>query len=125
MTALCLAPFGMEEGTEAALPEETLAVVVGEPVSFRFFASSVRRNDVPGNKLESWSPEELSELAPIELTLDSKERTQGELIPVRLRAGVTSVGTLELLALPVEPRLPDEQWRIELNVRASEGIENR
>ncbi len=125
VTALCLAPFGMEEGTEAALPEETLAVVVGEPVSFRFFASSVRRNDVPGNKLESWSPEELSELAPIELTLDSKERTQGELIPVRLRAGVTSVGTLELLALPVEPRLPDEQWRIELNVRASEGIENR
>jgi hypothetical protein len=85
----------------------------------------VRRNDVPGDKLESWSPEELSELAPIELTLDSKDRSEGELIPVRLRAGVTSVGTLELLALPVEPRLPEEKWKIELNVRGSEGVEDR
>ena len=45
MQALCIAPFGMEEGTEADLPALELGLVVGEPVHFRFFASSVRRQD--------------------------------------------------------------------------------
>ena len=38
--ALCVAPFGMEEGSDAALPQE-FGLVVGEPVQFRFFGSSV------------------------------------------------------------------------------------
>jgi len=31
VSAMCVAPFGMEEGTEAALPAHELGVVVGEP----------------------------------------------------------------------------------------------
>ena len=49
VTALCVAPFGMEEGTEAELPPHELGVVVGEPVRFRFFGSSVRRDDRAGD----------------------------------------------------------------------------
>ena len=41
--ALCVAPFGMEEGSDAALPPQEFGLVVGEPVQFRFFGSSVRR----------------------------------------------------------------------------------
>jgi hypothetical protein len=118
ITALCLAPFGMEEGTEATLPPHEFGVVVGEPVRFRFFGSSVRREDQAGAELEDWSAEELEELSPIEVTLPAEGRREGDVVPVRLRASITEVGTLLLEALPREPQKPNERWRIELSVRA-------
>jgi len=123
MTALCVAPFGMEEGTEASLPPQELGVVVGEPVRFRFYGSSVRRDDKPGVELDSWSGEELSELSPIEVTLPAEGRQEGDVVPVRLRAQVTEVGTLLLEALPLEPQKPGERWKVELGVRAHGGEE--
>jgi hypothetical protein len=121
ITALCVAPFGMEEGTEAALPPQELGVVVGEPVRFRFFGSSVRRDDTPGVELESWSEAEIAELSPIEVTLPAEGRREGDVVPVRLRAQVTEVGTLLLEALPIEPQKPGERWKVELGVRAHAG----
>src|SRR5262249_28110575 len=38
--ALCVAPFGMEEGSEADVPEQEFGLVVGEPAQFRFLGSS-------------------------------------------------------------------------------------
>jgi hypothetical protein len=118
ITALCLAPFGMEEGTEATLPPQEFGVVVGEPVRFRFFSSSVRRDDQAGTELESWKPGELEELSPIEVTLPAEGRREGDMVPVQLRASVTEVGTLLLEAIPREAQKPNERWRIELSVRA-------
>jgi hypothetical protein len=115
LTALCVAPFGMEEGTEAALPPQQLGVVVGEPVRFRFFDSSVRRGDPAGHELEHW--EELEELAPIEITLPAEGRPEGDVVPVRLKASVTPVGTLLLEAVPIQPVSKDEQWKVEFSVR--------
>src|SRR5262249_58239823 len=103
ITALCLAPFGMEEGTEAKLPPHELGVVVGEPVRFRFFGSSVRREDQAGTELEAWKDGELDELSPIEVTLPAEGRHEGDVVPVRLHASVTEVGTLLLEAIPIEP----------------------
>jgi hypothetical protein len=119
ITALCLAPFGMEEGTEAKLPPNELGVVVGEKVRFRFLGSTVRRTDVAGTELERWKPDEIEELAPIEVTLPAKGRAEGDVVPVRLHAAVTEVGTLLLEAVPTSPIAPDERWKIELNVRAN------
>ena len=48
LTALCVAPFGMEEGTRADMPAAEFGLVVGEPVRFHFFGSSVRRDDRAG-----------------------------------------------------------------------------
>lgn len=115
--ALCVAPFGIEEGSEAELPPQELAVVVGEPVKFRFFGSSVRRTDTAGTLLERWKSSELDELAPIEVTLPAEGRPAGDVVPVRLQASVTPVGTLKLEALPLDPVVADERWKIELNVR--------
>ena len=115
--ALCVAPFGMEEGSRVELQDNELAVVVGESVSFRFFGSSTRREDVAGTLLES--PErQLEELAPIAITLPTEGRQPGELVGVTLEAGVTEIGTLELLARPLEPKVPDECWKVELSVRS-------
>src|SRR5205823_4543978 len=48
VNALCVAPFGMEEGTKADVPPQDFALVVGEPTMFRFFSSSIRREDHVG-----------------------------------------------------------------------------
>jgi hypothetical protein len=121
VTAMCVAPFGMEEGTEAQLPEHELGVVVGEPATFRFFGSSVRRGDAAGTVLESWAPDEMEELAPIEVTLPAVGRREGDVVPVRLRSQVTEVGTLLLEAEPIQPLRADERWRVELSTRAAGG----
>ncbi len=117
IVALCVAPFGMEEGSRAELPPEELGVVVGEPVRFRFFGSTVRRDDTAGTELDRWTETELEELPPIEITLPPEGRREGDVVPVRLQASVTEIGTLALDAVPVEPQRPDERFRIELSVR--------
>jgi hypothetical protein len=120
MVAFCVAPFGMEEGTRAALPPHELGVVVGEPVRFRFFGSSVRRDDVAGTELERWKEGELEEVAPIEVTLPAEGRREGDVVPVELSAQVTEIGTLLLEAVPKDPVSPNERFRVELSVRAEE-----
>ena len=116
--AFCVAPFGMEEGTRASLPPHELGVVVGEKVAFRFFGSSVRRDDTAGTELERWKEGELEELAPIEVTLPAEGRREGDVVPVELSAQVTEIGTLLLEAIPKEPVREDERFRVELSVRA-------
>jgi hypothetical protein len=110
----------MEEGTEAALPVHELGVVVGEPVRFRFFGSSVRREDRAGTLLEDWKSDELEELPPIEVTLPADGRREGDVVPVRLRSHATEVGTLLIEAEPLRPLKVDERWRVELSVRGGE-----
>ena len=113
ISAVCIAPVGIEEGTDCPPAPQELGLVVGEPVSFRFFGSSVRRDDQVGTVLERWD-DELEELPEIQATLPTEGRTPGDVVPVRLRAGVTEVGTLRLEALPREGT---QRWKVELDVR--------
>jgi len=113
--ALCLAPFGMEEGSEAALSAQEFGLVVGEQVRFRFFGSSVRRHDQVGALLDDWEPDELQELDEIQLTLPSEGRDAGEVVRVRLQARLTEAGTLELEALPHNG---SARWKVEFDVRS-------
>ncbi|MBP7326945.1 MAG: Hsp70 family protein [Alicycliphilus sp.] len=115
ISALCLAPFGMEEGTEVALDAQEFGLVVGQPVRLRFFGSSMRRQDAVGSVLDFWGPEELVELQQIEAQLPAEGRTPGEVVTVQLHARVTDIGTLELLAVPVGG---SERWKVEFDVRA-------
>jgi len=115
--ALCIAPFGMEEGTDKALPEDEFGLVIGEPVRFRFFASNTRREDQVGMRLDYWTDEELQELDEIEITLPEEGRNAGDVVPVYLSAAITEVGTLELHAVSQQD---DHRWKIEFDVRAGE-----
>ncbi len=113
--ALCIAPFGMEEGTQQELPDDEFGLVIGEPVRFRFFASHTRREDKVGARLDYWTDEELDELDEIEITLSEEGRRPGEVVPVHLCAAVTEVGTLELQAVSQKDH---GRWKIEFDVRA-------
>lgn len=113
--AVCIAPQGMEEGSEAAIATE-LGLVVGEPAQFRFFASSRRKDDVAGTVVDvSKAKDDLTEIAPIETTLPG---TPGVLLPVTLRSRVTELGTLELFA---EETASHAQHKLELSIRSDEG----
>lgn len=112
VSALCIAPFGMEEGSSAPPAPQELGLVVGEPVRFRFFSSSVRRDDAPGTMIDRWEGQ-LEELARIGATLPAEGRKEGDVVPVRLEASVSEVGVLELSAVSRK----DERWKVELSTR--------
>ncbi|SDC13918.1 Molecular chaperone DnaK (HSP70) [Massilia sp. PDC64] len=116
LEALCVAPFGMEEGSELELPGQEFGLVVGEPVHFRFFGSSTRRQDRIGDVLESWNPDELQELNEIQATLPAEGRTPGDVVQVKLHAVATEAGTLELVAVARE----GQRWKVEFDVRSTE-----
>jgi molecular chaperone DnaK (HSP70) len=110
LKALCVAPMGMEEGTQADVPPQEFGLVVGEATQFRFFASSVRHDDKVGTMLEDVG--ELEEVSPVETTLSGREA--GKLVPVNLQAAVTEMGALELRCLE---KGGAGKWKLELNVR--------
>jgi len=113
--ALCVAPFGMEEGSEIALPNQEFGLVVGEPVQFRFFGSSVRRQDQIGDLLDFWGADELIEMNEIEANLSPEGRVAGDVVQVRLHAMATESGTLELQAVAND----GQRWKVEFDVRAA------
>jgi hypothetical protein len=119
LQALCVVPFGLEEGSEPVSAPQEFGLVVGEPVRFRFFGSAVRREDQVGELLEEWSDDELEELEEIQTSLPAEDRKKGEVVPVRLQASVSEVGTLELLAVPLTGE--HREWKVAFNTRGPQG----
>ncbi len=110
--ALCVVPFGMEEGTEADVPGQEFGLVVGEPAEFRFLGSTTRRNDSVGTLVEEWEGQ-VDELTPLATTLEAPGK-EGRMVPVHLHSKVTEVGTLELWCISRDNK---DRWRLEFNVR--------
>ena len=117
LKALCVVPFGMEEGTETAVPSGEFALVVGQPAQFRFFSSNTRKEDQPGKLLDRWTEEELSETDPLvaTLTLDDSDEN---FVPVKFRSKITELGMFELWCEAGEAE-DANRWKLEFNVRES------
>jgi hypothetical protein len=110
--ALCVVPFGMEEGSEAMLPDREFGLVVGEPAEFRFLSSTVRKQDAVGDLVDEWD-DDIEELTPLEITLE-RPGHDGSMVPVALESRVTEVGTLELW---LAERKGEGRWKLEWNIR--------
>jgi hypothetical protein len=110
LKALTVAPFGMEEGTAVAIPNREFGLMVGQPAEFRFFSSSVRKNDAPGALVEDFGGE-LQELSPMEVNLASTEASGA--VPVSFETVVTETGVLQLWCVARDGR----RWKLEFNVR--------
>lgn len=117
LRALCVVPHGMEEGTELDVPAEPIGLIVGQPAQFRFFSSSIRKDDQPGVRLSAWNDEELEETAPLEATLPPDDTLEEHYVPVRFQARITELGVLELWCANV--RGPG-RWKLEFSVRDDE-----
>jgi len=112
LKALCVVPFGMEEGSESDVPGQEFGLVVGEPAEFRFLGSSIRRGDAVGTMVEEWEGQ-IDELSPLTTTLEAPGK-EGRMVPVHLHSKVTEIGTLELSCLSRDGK---QRWKLEFNVR--------
>ncbi|MEJ2475188.1 MAG: Hsp70 family protein [Desulfobacterales bacterium] len=108
--ALCVAPFGMEEGSSTELTERQFNLIVGEPAKFDFLGSSIRTGDTVGALIEDWESD-IEPITTIETTLDG---TYGSVIPVSIQVKLTEIGTIELWC--VSPQ-DGKRWKLEFNVR--------
>ena len=108
--ALCVASFGMEEGSETKMTEREFNLVVGEPAKFDFLGSAARTDDAVGTIIEDWEGD-VEPITTIETTLDG---TYGSVVPVSIQIRVTEIGTLELWCVS---RQDDKRWKLEFNVR--------
>ncbi len=114
LRALCVVPHGMEEGTETDVPSHEIGLVVGEPAQFRFFSSSTRKSDRPGESLSSWTPDELEETDSLEATLPAVEGVDDDYVAVRFQTRLTELGVLELWCVGSQN---SGQWKLEFSVR--------
>lgn len=114
LRALCVVPFGMEEGTEVEVPSNEIGLVVGEPAHFRFFSSSVRKLDKPGDLVNDWSDDELAESDSLEATLPSDPTRDEHYVPVRFESKVTELGMFELWCASTQS---ERRWKLEFSVR--------
>ncbi len=104
----------MEEGTEAEVPGREIGLVMGESTQFRFFGSSLRKDDKPGDVLTSWNEDELQETDPLEAKLSSETAVDEPYVPVRFQSRITELGMFELWCVSTRS---DERWKLEFNVR--------
>jgi len=61
----------------------------------------------------------LLEMEEIQTELPAEGRNAGDVVPVRLQAAVSEVGTLELTAIPTAGG--DERWKVAFNTRGNAG----
>lgn len=118
LQAVCVVPYGMEEGSEQTLEGKEFALVLGEAATFRFFSRAtptLSSGETPamGCTVRQWQ-RELTELHPIETLLD-KQDDDGKTILVKLKSCVNELGILELWCVSREGR----KWKLEFDLRAS------
>lgn len=117
--ALCIVPFGMEEGTGAEIREREFGLVVGEPAVFNLLASTTRKKDQVGEIIEDWQGE-IEEVTTMETVLPASEAAEGvNVIPVWLQSTVTEIGTLELWCVSRDD--DRKRWKLEFNLREQEA----
>jgi hypothetical protein len=115
LKALCVVPFGMEEGTSASIAPLEFALTVGDPAEFRFLSSTVRKSDPVGAMIEDFG-DDLEELSALDVTLQMDGR-EGATVPVTLESRMTEVGTIELWCVA---RDGQHRWKLELSIRESD-----
>jgi len=122
LRTLCLMPRGTEEGSTIELDPGNLQLVANKPVSFRLYSSLTRVDDKAGDVVEF--PRDLDQAAlhlhaPLNAVLRFG-KTGERLVPVKLGARLTEVGTLEIWA---DSKETEHRWRLQFELRKSAGAE--
>jgi molecular chaperone DnaK (HSP70) len=115
--AVCLVPRGAEEGQTLELDTQELHLVANKPVSFRLYSSLTRVDDPVGQLLESPQVADLHLHAPLNAVIRFGKAGE-RLVPVKLRAHLTEVGTLEVWA---DSKISEHHWRLQFELRKTAG----
>ena len=116
LRTMCLVPRGAEEGSSLELDPGNLHLLTNRPVSFRLYSSRTRTEDKPGDVVE-FTPAQLDGDVHLHAPLNAVLRfgKSGErLVPVKLGARLTEVGTLEIWA---DSKASEHRWRLQFELR--------
>ena len=116
LRTLCLVPRGSEEGSTVEIDPGNLQLVANKPVSFRLYSSRTRTEDHPGDVVEFPRQPQDGEPhlhAPLNAVLRFGKAGE-RLVPVKLGAKLTEVGTLEIWA---DSKESEHRWRLQFELR--------
>jgi molecular chaperone DnaK (HSP70) len=111
--AVCIMPRGTEEGQRLELDTQDLQLVANKPVSFRLFSSLSRVDDKLGDTIQTAADPDLHLHAPLNAVIRFGKAGE-RLVPVKLRADLSQVGTLELWA---DSKISEHNWRLQFELR--------
>lgn len=113
--AVCLVPRGAEEGSAIEVDNDALQLVANRPVSFRLYSSLTRIDDHLGSLVEFAAGDpDLHMHAPLNAVIRFGKKAEERLIPVKLGARLTEIGTLETWC---ESKISDNRWRLQFELR--------
>jgi molecular chaperone DnaK (HSP70) len=113
--AVCLVPRGAEEGAALEIDNDALQLVANRPVSFRLYSSLTRTEDTLGQVLSFDAADAgLHMHAPLHAVIRFGKKAEERLIPVKLGARLTEIGTLESWC---QSKISDNRWRLEFELR--------
>ncbi len=114
--AVCIVARGAQEGEQAWL-ERSFMVRTNSPVKFTLYGSTLREGDGPGDIVEV-DRNTMIALPPLQTVIRyGKKKDQG-VIPVRLGATLTPVGTLEVYCRSEKTQ---HRWRLQFDLRKKEA----
>ncbi len=119
LRTLCLVPRGAEEGSTVELDPGNLQLVANKPVSFRLYSSRTRTEDKAGDIVEFPRSEDLHLHAPLHAVLRFGKAGE-RMVPVKLGARLTEVGTLEIWA---DSKISEHRWRLQFQLRKTISAE--
>jgi hypothetical protein len=117
LKTVCLVPRGTEEGSVLEWNSDNLQLLTNRPVSFRLYSSLSRTEDqlgdlvdFPASALETGEPHMHAPLNAVLRFGKAGER----LVPAKLGAKLTEVGTLEIWA---DSKISEHRWRLQFELR--------
>lgn len=114
-SALCLIPRGMEEGQDVAIEGHDLTVRTRRPVSFPLYTSTTRPDD-KSSELVTIQKDSFRQLPPLLTVLKLGRKSKRTSVPVKVRAKLTAIGTLELYCMS---QVTDHEWKLNFTVRSA------
>ncbi|HKD09105.1 MAG TPA: Hsp70 family protein [Bryobacteraceae bacterium] len=112
-TAVCLVPRGAEEGDTVEVDRNDINLVANRPVAFRLMSSLTRVDDKPGELVQFRPDEDIHQHAPLEAVIRFGKGGE-RLVPVKLGARLTEIGTLETWC---DSKESDNRWRLQFQLR--------
>ncbi|KMQ50493.1 Chaperone protein DnaK [Chitinispirillum alkaliphilum] len=115
LSALCLAPAGLQEGQSVDMSGRTFSLLIRQPVEFPLYVSSIRTTDSSGELVEI-DPLEMHSLPPIRTVLRSGKSMEAGSVEVVLHVRLTEIGTLDLWCTE---KGGNRSWKLQFDVRSA------
>ncbi|HEY2014622.1 MAG TPA: Hsp70 family protein [Bryobacteraceae bacterium] len=114
-SAVCMVPRGAEEGSALEIDNDAMQLVANRPVSFRLYSSLTRTDDKLGDVVDFAADDpDLHRHAPLHAVIRFGKKAEERLIPVKLGARLTEIGTLETWC---ESKISDNRWNLQFELR--------